>query len=300
MNEEKQKFLSTLIVSIGAFLGFEALSLTAGLYQVKNYVVLSIYIYLFHVFWLTFIFDLHFKKVSIIGAYLSGELESHLVWQAIKDRVSQMLMWSNFRHYQNYLVLPGIIYWTTVCLLFLNPFKELIKQVIVIGSSLAMVVAYWYFKDFFSKKLEVHEVGLHILSLVKLYAAFLVSASSLGISWYFGMGPEFLVMAVFALTFFLLYQALFHHKLLNFQVYLSLVIISSLVAVVAYLVFIYWGSGYLTGALVVLAVYNVCWGVLHHYLDNNLTKKIAIEYVLMTMVVLSLLLGGHDFMPRIH
>ncbi len=300
ISDRKQKFLSTLIVSIGAFLGFEALAITVGLYQIKTYASLSVYIYLFHFIWLTFIFDLHLKKRSVIGAYLSGELAGNLIWQALKERVGHMTDWQYFRHYQNFLVLPAIIYWTSVCLIFLNPFRQDVKQLIVVSSSIAMAVVYWYFKDFFSKRLEAHELGLRILGLAKLFAAFFAFAAALGMTWYFGLGSEFLILAVFSLTFFLLYQALFQHKLLNFDVYIWLVVIASGVSAAAYLVYIYWGASYLTGALVVLAVYNLAWGVLHHYLDKNLTKKIAIEYVLMTMVVLSLLLGSHNFTSRIH
>jgi hypothetical protein len=300
MSEQKQKFISTLIVSVGAFIGFEALSITLDLYQLRHYASLAVYIYIFHVLWLTFLFDLHFKKTSVVGAYLSGELSGNLVWQAIKQRVSYMMQWHYFRHYQNFLVLPGIIYWTTVCLLFLNPFREDIKQLIVVTSSLSMTIAYWYFKDFFSRQLETHEFGLRMLALVKLLAAFFAFASALGISSYFGLGSELMALAVFSMTFFLIYQVLFQHKLLDFNAHIWMLAISTVVSAAAFWVYAYWGAAYLTGALVVLAVYNVMWGLLHHHLDKNLTKKIVIEYILMTMVLLSLLIGSHDFMPRIN
>src|SRR3989344_2441594 len=219
MSESKHKFLSTLIVSIGAFLGFEALSFIAGIYQIKTYVYVSFYIYFFHVFWLTFIFDLHSKKRSVVGAYLSGELSQSLMKQAIADRLEHIKSWHYLRHFQNFLVLPGVIYWAVVILLFLNPFNEPIKQLIVVSSSLAMSLAYCHFKDFFRRKLEMREFGVKILALVKLYAAFLIFAATLGVVSYFGMDWTLLVLGIFCLTFILVYQALFQHRLLSVSIF---------------------------------------------------------------------------------
>lgn len=299
MSEKKHKFLSTLIVSVGALLGFEALSFVVGIYQIRTYIYLSLVIYLFHVFWLTFIFDLHLKQRSVVGVYLSGELPWHLIRQALRERIYHLKSWHYFRHYQNYLVLPGVIYWGVVCLLFLNPFSEPIKQGVVITATIAQTVAYWYFKDFVRRRLETHELGLKILSLVKLFAAFLIFAAAVGVAWYFGLGWEFLAATVFALTFVLLYQAMFQHHLLAFYIYFWLLLIALAVAGSSWFVYQYWSADYLGGGLVILAVYNLCWGLLHNHLDRRLTVKLAGEYILMTAVVLSLLLGGHDFAPRI-
>lgn len=300
MSEQKQKFLSTLIVSLGAFLGFEALSFIAGIYQVKTYILVSFYVYFFHVFWLTFIFDLHAKKRSVIGAYLSGELSGSLIKQAIKDRLEHVKNWHYIRHFQNFLVLPAIIYWSVVILLFLNPFKEYIKQLIVVSASLAMTVAYWYFKDFLSKKLEMHEFGVKALSLVKLFAAFLIFSATMGVVWYFGMDWSLLALGIFCLTFILIYQSLFQHKLLSLDVYPWLLTISVIVSATSFLIYNFWGLNYLTAGLVILAVYNSLWGMLHHHLEKTLTKKLAFEYLAMLVLVLSFLVASHDFTPRIN
>ncbi|MBI2355837.1 MAG: hypothetical protein HYV13_01350 [Candidatus Doudnabacteria bacterium] len=299
MTPQKQKFLSTLIVSVGAFLGFEALSLAVGLYQIKTYLELSIYIYLFHVFWLTFIFDLHLKERSIIGAILSGEIKAGMFAAAMKERFRYIINWHHFRHLQNFLILPGVIYWAVVALLFLNLFKESTKQVIVVSASLAMTVAYWYFKDFLSKKLEMHEVGVRVLALVKLYAAFLIFSAALGLTWYFGMHWSLLVLAVFALTFILIYQALFQLRLLSPNVVVPVMAISLLTSATGYIIHSYWGINYLTGGLVITGVYNSLWGIIHHHLEKNLTKKLAFEYVAMLVLILSVLAAGQDFAPRI-
>lgn len=299
LSEQEQKFLSTLIVSLGAFLGFEALSIIIGLYQIKVYLWLSIFIYFFHVVWLMFLFDLHLKKRSVIGAFFSGELEGSMIKQALKERFLYMKNWHHFRHFQNFLVLPAVLYWAAVVLVFLNPFKEPLKQMVVILASLSMTVAYWYFKDFLSKQLEMHELGARILSLVKLIAAFLVFSAALGAIWYFGLHWSFLVLAVFCLTFILIYQSLFQHRLLSLQVYPLVLATSFLVALTSFFIYFYWGVNYLTGGLVILGVYNSLWGILHHHLEKTLTKKLAFEYVAMLVLILSFLIAVQDFTPRI-
>jgi hypothetical protein len=255
---------------------------------------------LFHAFWLTFIYDLHFKKTSVIGAYFSGKLKEGLVWEALRDRVSHIFDWTYLRHYQNYFILPGIIYWSVVILLFLNPFRIAIKQFIVLAASLAITVAYWYFKDFFSRKMETHEPGLRILTLVKLLAAFLIYSSIVGITRYYDLGREFLVVAAFVTTFLLVYQALFQHKLLNLFIYAWIIALCILMSLLSYFIYVYWDSNYLTAGLVMLAVYNTAWGLLHHYLEKTLTKKLAFEYLIVMVAALSLLLASHNFGTRIH
>jgi len=298
-SEYKQKIISTAIVTIGAFLGFQALSYVLGLYQISSYVWMSIYIYAFHVFWLTFLFDLHFKKKPLLAEIHLSRTWAHMLWGGIKDRVSHMLNWHYFRHYQNFLILPGIIYWSVVVLLFLNPFANELKQLIIASSTLALGVVYWHFKEVFSKNLEAHEWSLHILALAKLFAAFLIYSAVFGVTRYYGFGLEFLGLAVFAMTFLLVYQALFQHKLLSFNVFFFILLIASIVSIASVWVYFYWNTNYLTGGLVMLAVYNSLWGMLHHHLDNNLTCKLVVEYLLMLVFALSILFTTHDFSSRI-
>ncbi|MBI4049741.1 MAG: hypothetical protein HY395_02940 [Candidatus Doudnabacteria bacterium] len=299
MGERKQKLLSNLLVSLGAFLGFEALSTVVGLYQVRTYVLLSIYLYLFHVLWLTFLYDLHLKKKAVLINFRFNRSGWHLFSAALKERCEHVFNWHYFRHFQNFLVLPAVIYWAVVIILFLNPFKSPTKQLIVIASSLAMSVAYWHFKDFLSRQLEMHEFGVKVLSLVKLYAAFLIFAATLGVSWYFGIDWSFFVLAVFCLTFILIYQALFQHKLLSLNAFPFMLSIGFVVALSGYFIYSYWGMNYLTGGLVIMGVYNTFWGILHHHLEKTLTKKLVFEYLAMLLLILSVIAASQDFTPRI-
>lgn len=299
MSENKQRFLSTLIVSCGAVVGFEALAYIVGIYQIKTYISLAFYIYIFHALWLTFLFDLHLKKRGILASLRLTHHGMRLVGQALKERVRHLTHWDHLRHYQNYLILPAIIYWSVVVLLFLNPFRQVVKQFIILTAGLSMSIAYWYFKERFNARLEQHETWLKVLNIVKLFTAFLAYSGAIGLTWYYGLGVDFLIMLTFVATFLLLYQALFQHKLLSFRVLLFIIIIAAIISLVSALVYYYWGTNYLSGGLVLLSIYNMLWGIFHHYLDQKLNRRIFLEYVLMMILILSFLFASHDFRPQV-
>lgn len=299
MSEQKHKFLSNLIVTIGAFLGFEAISYAIGIYQLKSSLYLSFYIYAFHIFWLTFLFDLHLKKRGVLGIARLNHRGAKMVWEAFKQRIEHLGKWEYLRHYQNYLVLPGILYWSTVVLLFLNPFRGELKQLIIFSATLAMSVAYWFMKEHVTRQLEHLDEWIKVLSVVKLFAGFLVYSATLAVTFSYGFGPIFLLSAIITLTFLLLYQALFQHRLLNFSIFLSIVIIALAMGVVSMWVYSNWSSEYFTGGLVMLAVYNMLWGILHHHLDQTLTRRVVFEYLVMLVFVISFLFASHNFNQRV-
>ena len=298
--EQREKYLSNLIVTLGAFLGFEAISYAIGIYQLKQSMYLAFYIYAFHIFWLTFLFDLHFKKRGVLAYARMNHTGMKMFWEALKDRLAHIRKWEYIRHYQNYLVLPGTLYWSVVILLFLNPFKDGLKQIIILSATFAMSVAYWYMKEHVSRQLEHQEVWIKVLAVVKLFAAFLIYSAILGVTFNYAYDASFLLSCVFTLTFLLVYQALFQHRLLNFEIFVWIIIIGFAMAVVSYWVYQNWNTQYFSGGLVLLAVYNMLWGILHNYLDKTLTRKIVFEYFIMMVLIISVLLASHNFNQRIN
>ncbi len=299
MNETKNKIISVIIVTVGAFLGFQALSYIIGIYQLDDSLYVALYVYAFHIFWLTFVFDLHLKKRGVLANARLNHQGIKMFWMAFHERIEHLKRWDYFRHYQNYLVLPGLIYWGTTTLLFLNPFNTAFKQLLSIASTIALSVAYWYMKEHVSRQLEHKDHWLRWLSLVKLYTAFIIFSSTVGVTFYYGFSASFLLLAVLALTFLLVYQALFQHRMLNLSVFLWIIVIALSMGVISLWVFQNWGSEYLTAGLVMLAVYNTLWGILHHKLENTLTKKMAFEYIAMMVLVVSIVFASHNFNQRI-
>lgn len=299
MGERKQKVLSTLIVSAGAFFGFEALSYILEIYQLRTFALVGLYVYLFHIFWLTFLFDLHYKKRGILASANVDARGFRMLWNALRVRTEHVFTWSYIRHYQNYLILPALLYWAITVLLFLNPFDAVMKQAIIIAGSFCMIVAYWYMKEMFSRRMEAHEWGIKILALVKIFTGFFVYSAIFGLTNYFNLGIWFVIPAVLSTTFLLIYQALFQHKLLTFHIHFQVLGISLLTTLAGIWVYNFWNTSYLTGGLVVLGFYNTFWGILHHHLEKNLTRKLIVEYLFMLAVVLSILFASHNFGARI-
>lgn len=299
VNEQNHKYLSTLIISAGTLLGFEALSYIVGIYQLSTALRVSIYVYALHIFWLTFLFDLHLKKRSVLAEARLNNKGAKMLLAAFRQRIRHLHQWEYFRHYQNYLVLPGLLYWSAVILIFLNPFNSVLKQLIVLSTSFALSVAYWFLKEHVSRRLEALDHWIMVLSLVKLFAAFLVYSAVIGVTFHYGYGVDFLLPAVITITFLLIYQALFQHELLNFQIFSWIVIISLAMGIVSLWVYNYWNTQYFTAGLVMLGVYNTLWGILHHRLDRTLSNKVIFEYLLMMALILSLLLATHNFNQKV-
>ncbi|MEO8065742.1 MAG: hypothetical protein ABI643_02710 [Candidatus Doudnabacteria bacterium] len=299
IGEQHQKYLSASIATFGALLGFEAVSYITGIYQLKIAVLLSFYVYAFHIFWLTFIFDLHLKKRGVLAEASVNFKGAKMVWEAFKERFSHIRRWEYLRHYQNYLVLPGLIYWSTVVLILLNPFNITIKQFMVVSSTIALAVAYWFMKEQISRRMEVLHHWIRLLSVVKLFTAFLIYSAIVGVTIHFGYDAFFLFTAASSVTFLLIYQALFQHNLLNFSIFIWIVIIALAMGLVSLWVYSFWNYEYFTAGLVMLAVYNMFWGLLHNHLDKTLSRVVVFEYLAMMALLITILLATHNFNQRV-
>jgi hypothetical protein len=295
----RHKALYVGITTAAAYFGFQALDLSLGIYQVETYFVLSWYVYAFHVFWLAFVFDLHLKIPGQLAHARARFKGLRAFAYAFAARVRHFYHWTYVRHCLNYLIVPSLIFWSVVTLMYLNPFHELFKDVLIIVSTFALCVNYWYLKQAFSRNMELHSTGLKVLALVKLFAAYLVFTAALAFGWYFGLEKNFLVPIVLLLTALLAYQALAQRRLLRLKSYAGIFMLAVLVSAVFAVVFQSWNSNYYTAGLLVAAVYNTGWGILHRYFERDLTRKLFWEYVFMLIVLVSLILATHDFQGRI-
>lgn len=299
MHSFKHKIASVIISTVCVYFGFQALDLILGIYQVQTYFTVSWYVFAFHIFWLTFIFDLHLKRSGHLAYARVNFKGVRIVWEALKNRVRHLYHWSYIRHYLNYLILPSILYWSVIILMYVNPFHELFKDGLIIVSTAAMAVTYWYLKEAFSHHMELHHSGLKILALVKVLTAYLAYTALIAVGWYYDLDLSVLLPVVFILSFLLLYQALYQHRLLRADVYPAMLMFATLMTLVFAAVFQKWNVNYYTAGLMIGVIYNGAWNVLHRYLDRTLTRKILWEYAFMLIVLVSLILATHDFQGRI-
>ena len=290
MTQKQHKILSTLIITAVSFFGFEILNYIIGLYQLRGSLFVAIYFYAFHIFWLFFLFDLHLKaKIDWQKSFVEG----------LRERFAHLKQWAYIRHFLNYLILPSILYWSAVILMFLNPFNYNLKHAIAFTTTAALSVAYYYMKEHISRKFEHDSNWLFVLAIVKLFAVFMSYSAAVALTFYMGMNTNFLFDMVLVATFLLLYQALFQHGLLNLEIILWVLGIALLMACCSLWVYHNWNTEYFAAALGLVAIYNMFWGLLHNYLDKTLDKKIALEYLAMMILILSLILASHNFSQKV-
>lgn len=302
----KQNPVAVSIASLTAFLGLEAAGSALGLNEVPTFFAVSFAVFLFLVIWQIFIFDLHLKTRTL------GSLEKSLA-AGLRERFSYLANLHHFLHFQNYLILPNIIYWMTIILLYLNPFDDIPKQAWIILGALALGASQWYMKTVFLAHKEASGAARQIIFLTKLYASYVSFAAAFGISRYFGalppeirppeyftLGAPWFAVITISITVLLLYQALFQHHYVGFKILKYLIFTGLGLALVGYIVFYYWNVNYYSGALVMTGVYNAIWGLMHHkYIDKNLTKKIVYEYLAVLFVILVIVFSTTNFAQRI-
>ncbi len=294
INPAKQKAIVVAVTALTTLLGLEAASISLGLYQLEKFLLICFYVYLFLVIWQSFIFDLHLKK-----SYTWHGFEKSF-WTALKARFRYMVETHHFLHYQNYLILPAIIYWSAVGLLFLNPFDQTLKQVVIFCTATVLTIATWYLKTVFYDHHGAHHTVRQIIFLVKLGGAYLSFAAAFGLTLYLGVDLLTFALVIFALSFLLFHQAFFQHHYNGYKTVEIFSVCGIVLSWVAALVYLFWNVNYFTGALVIAAVYIACWGIVQHkYIDRNLTREIVYEYLSVLFVVIVLVFSMTNFRERI-
>lgn len=293
----QHKITSALIVTVITFLGFQALSVIIGLNQQQTFVSTAVYIFIFHIFWIAFVFDLQLKYRSSVGI-VSAKFQN-LVREALIVRFRHFFHWHYLRHYLNYLVLPTLLYWAVVILLFINPFAHQFKQAMIWSSTLVLTTFYWHMREHLTARIEMRYTALRILSALKLFAAYLVFAAAIGGVYYYGLDAHLLFYAIAGASFMLLHQALFQHDFGSPKLTLLILILSAIVAGVGVYISHIWNTEYFTAAMIVLAAYNTLWAFMHHTLDRTFSTKLAFEYLILAILVVSIIFATHNFSPRL-
>lgn len=290
-NQPWHKIVSVVAISAIAVLGLEALLYVNNLYQPALYVKLSGFIYLFLLVWAVFIFDLHYKKHAVGVS---------TIWQALKTRFHYMAKWDHLRHFQNYTILPGIIYWGTIIVIGINFGHHKLQQYIVAASGLALIACFYLFKEIFhSKQTPVNNRHFVILSFAKIYAAWLIYSGSLGIVWFYCFPAWTFYAVVYLVTFMLLYQALFQFAALTFKNIIWIFLIALFVSIGSYFVYKYWNVNYFSAGLFLTAIYNLFWGLLFHSCKKTLSKDAVLEQLAIFALIVVMVFGVTDFHAKI-
>lgn len=284
--------LGVLVISILSFVGLETLVYINNLYQPQIYIETAAAIYLVLVIWLHFLFDLHFRDREHFTA--------KKLWHAIGRRLKHFAKWEHLRYFQNYMILPGILYWGAIILIGINFRHYALQQFIAIAAGAALVIDYSLFKEIFrSRLLPVAGAHFVVMVYVKLFAAWLIYTAALGIVWYYCFSPGIYHVAIFLVTLMLLYQALFQFSEMRLRNVAYVIIISALLSLSSYFIYRYWNVNYFTAGLLMAAVYNFLWMLLYHKLKNALTWRVFFEQLALLILVAAMVFGVTDFKSKI-
>lgn len=288
------KLIIVAVAAIISFAGFQAASLALESNEPGSFILISALVYIFLVFWQSFIFDLHLKH-----AYTWSGWEKSL-WRALQERFAYMFEKQHFLHYQNYLILPTVIYWSAVALLFLNPFETLLKQIFASTSALGLAVTFWYLKTVFYDHKDARLNVRQLIFVDKLLASYLAFAAVFGLARYFGFDVLGFAMAIFGVSYILIHQAFFQHHYIGHKTVEIILLAGLVTAESAGVIFAIWNVNFYSGALVISAVYNTIWGIIQHkYIDRNLTREIVYEYLAVLFVILVIVFSTTNFSQRI-
>lgn len=304
MTQKQQKIISAVLVSLAVVLGLQVLIYIVNLNQI------SIYIQLCFIFWfylslkITVFYDLHFKNLVLVpnkqGIVKWFERDVKSIFLASKSRLAHVFHWKYLRNWVNYLILPGFIFWSTAGLFYINLGQTGLQQLLAALSSVALILNFWYLKEaFLRKEAKVGHDIFSVLSAIKIYALALTFGMALALMRRFCESPGLFTLGVFSFSFLFTYQSLFQANLLKVKTLLGVGLLALIQASLGYFVYMYWGLNYFTAAVFQIAIYNFLWTCYHHYLEGNLTKKIFLENLFLTLIIIVLVISNTNFKARI-
>jgi len=288
--------------------GLESLLYIINLNQPEIFLNLSFWFWMYLAVVMAFWYDLHFKNPGALArAKARHESVNHWLRRALRvwssafwDRIEHFRRWRYFKHWQNYLILPGLTFWATAAMLYLDFGQKGTQQVFVVLSSAALITTFLYLKEIFRRrKDEVDSDAFVALSVVKIYTAGLLFGAGLAITRRFCLGEWLYAALVLCLTFLLVYQALFQHAFIRLFTIGVALLIAAAMAIIAYFVYIYWGYNFYTAAIFMAAFYNLFWGVFHYYLDHALTQRVFWEIFAVSLLVAAMVIQATNFRARL-
>ncbi|MBI4054076.1 MAG: hypothetical protein HY397_01970 [Candidatus Doudnabacteria bacterium] len=308
-SRNSRRWFITFTIALAVLVGFEALSFLTGIYQIRVFLQVSILIYFYLLVKTSLIFDLHLKIPKSwhrsSGYYHYSKKArwvkfSQIVFRALSLRFHYLFSWPHWKHFQNYLILPSVLYWAVVLLVFLNPFDLLLKQFFVISGTLLMTVVMWHLKVVFVNYSGASLVVRYFMFAVMVVTAFLIFSAGLGITWYAGLPAWHFPLTSGIVALLLLYQSLFHHPLINTLKNFGFVLLgAALVGVTAVLVQKFWTVNYYTAGLLMAGFLHLYWSVVLQALQKRLTVWRAVEYATIFLFIVIYVLATTNFHARI-
>lgn len=286
INPAHHKLAIVSLAALVTFFGFQAASRALDAYALDKFWLICFYVYIFLVFWQSLVFDLHLR-----GGYMSS----------LKQRFDYVFDKRHASEYFHYLIVPAVLYWAAAVLLYLNPFAQVLKQALILTSTAAFALSFWYLKTVFYAHKNAGKHVRQAVFLLKLTAVFLAFAAAFGFTRGQGWSGFEFASVIFVLTYLLIHQAFFQHHYLGHNEITLILLAALATAEFAAIIYAVWNVNYFSGALAITAVYSTIWGLIQHkFIDKNLNREIAYEYLAVLFVVLAIIFSTTNFSERIY
>ncbi len=137
---------------------------------------------------------------------------------------------------------------------------------------------------------EKYILGYNLLIFTTLFSSFLIFSAIWAFYLYFDTFLPWMVMIlIFLVSFLLIYQALFLSERICIHLWLYALIASLILAETAWAL-IFWPTGYLISGIILAVIFYIFWGLISHYFEETLTKRVVLEYIILGTIVLIIIL----------
>lgn len=274
IHPKKHKAISVAVLTVISFVGLQAAAYLLQKNQDGLFWKSAGYLYSFLIFWIVFSYDTHRRHIAA----------APVIWSQLS----------------NYLILPSVIYWSAAGLMFLSPFSSGLQTVWTILAAAGLGTGIWYLKVAFHEHRQANRNARQLVFLAKILASYLGFTAAVGLGRHYGFGGLWSGLLVLLISQLLLRQAMFQHHHMRHDS-LKLVLLLSLgLGVAGYLLYHFWNVNFYSAGLVLSALYNTSWGLIQHrFIDRNLTRKIAYEYLAVLFVILVVLFSTTNFAEKI-
>lgn len=308
MKHNTQRIITSFLIALVTLGGFEVLIYILNLNQPAIFMQVAFWIFIYLVFKIVFLFDLHFKKRGslersrfkhqnvVAGAERALKIYATALW----DRVEHLRKWSYLRKWLHFLVLPTFIYWSAITLIYVNFGFGQIQQIVVLLAAGGLILYYWYLKECFYRQKDVVDSDIFIvLKILRICTAGALFAANMAILRRYCLDPWYFSAEVFCYTFLLIYVALYQGGKITGKNILYILLISLVMGIFGQFVYADWSYNYFTAAVFLTAVYNFYGELFHYHIDKALTRDVFWETFFVTIVVCFMVFSATNFSSRL-
>ena len=181
-----------------------------------------------------------------------------------------------------YLIHPVFLLIGLVSFLIFNENLYLQQTAIIFTLLGYMILFSENYSDFTHK---AHD-GVKFIIILFLYDSVIEAIN------YLGLNVILIPLFITLITLLLLLHMLWRLKAHAERYFLLSLLSAIAMGVVSYFLTSYYlFASFLNLSVILLTIYYVFWGILHHLIERNLTMRILIEYLLIAGIIISMILG---------